>query len=718
MKYLKFVIILVISIPLLFASNKAYATILPSDILNEEWGIWAVEAPKVWSMGIMGKGILVAVIDTGVDNANDDLKGNLTTGYNAFSGGEDTDDTNGHGNTVACLIAGNGKGLGFKGVAPEANIMPVKVFDSSGYGDVKNVQLGIHWAADNGAKIINLSSSSANFDDSVFEAVRYAQTKGCLVVASTGNHTNYERSDILFPAYIPGVIAVGGLTKEYEIATFSNMGNSLDLVAPGSQILTVGVGIDNSPQYTFIDGTSMAAAFVSGVAALVWSAHPDWSAQQVASIIEQSAQRLDANGRTPNCGYGLANAYRAIRVAADPQEFLNSAEIDYDGGIIKDLLNGSSLSVAPLTWDSVNRVSLQSVEQPAEFPSGITTGSSTVQVSWDTLEAPQRIIYLTIPVINQLNEPNYVFKWSGTRWIRVAGGDNGKTLTVGIYDQGIYCIGKMSLGMSENFMSDDPIEMAIQTAEAAYPTGTDNIFIALSEDFPDSVTAVPLAYKYSAPILLISRTEFLDPRVKMEIQHLAPKAIYILGGTAVVSSVIESELSQFANVKRFAGINKYETASLIAEALGTIGRTFIASGEDFPDAISIASIAARQGVPILLTEKDCLSTETLNALNSLWITDTIIVGGNAVVSEIVKDQLSESKRLWGEDRYATNLVVRNAFSSGTSDIITSGEDFHRALMLSIKASINYINIHFVNTKDPSPTDNFRRVGARDLILLC
>lgn len=292
--------------------RNASASPLPiGSVFSSEWGLEAVEAPKVWSMGIRGKGITVAVVDTGVDASIGDLKGNLIPGYNAFTRGTsfvDTVDDNGHGTQVARLIAGNGQGLGLVGVAPEAKILPVKVFDSFGDGDVKSVQFGIRWAADYGAKIINLSMGSSTLDAPLQEAVKYAQTKDCLIVAASGNHSDEEESNILYPASFPGVIAVGAMTKDYKIAPFSNTGSNLAFIAPGTQILTAVVGISGVNKLIFNEGTSMAALFVSGVAALIWSAHPDWSARQVASNIKQSAQRLDVSGRSFQFGFGLPNA--------------------------------------------------------------------------------------------------------------------------------------------------------------------------------------------------------------------------------------------------------------------------------------------------------------------------------------------------------------------------------------------------------------------------
>ena len=281
-------------------------------------------------MGIQGNGITVAVVDTGVDASIGDLKENIITGYNAITGGTnlvDTSDLNGHGTQVASLIAGNGQGLGLLGVAPGAKILPVKVCGGSVDSNVSSVQAGIRWAADNGAKIINLSIVVSILDPQLQEAVKYAQEKGCLIIAAAGNHSDEEESNISYPASLPGVVAVTAMTKDYKIATFSNTGADFNLIAPGTKILTARIGNSSTNKFVLGEGTSMAAPFVSGVAALIWSAHPDWSAQQVVSNIEQSAQRLDVTGHSYQA-FSVPDAYRAMKIA-DPQTPPPSAKINH-----------------------------------------------------------------------------------------------------------------------------------------------------------------------------------------------------------------------------------------------------------------------------------------------------------------------------------------------------------------------------------------------------
>jgi len=697
-------IILVTLLIIIFNRHAVSAFQNQSSLLQREWGLFAVEAPEVWSMGITGEGVIVAVIDTGIDTDLSDLNGNILPGYNVITKSasiDDIEDNNGHGTRVSTLIAGNGQGLGLLGVAPEAKILPVKVIDNFSDGKAENIQRGIIWAVDNGAKIINMSIGSSKFNSSINEAVKYAQMKGCIVVAAAGNHITENRSNILFPGSLPGVVTVGAITKEYEIATFSNKGNSMDVLGPGTEILTYDI---LKEKLTEDYGTSMSTPFVSGVAALIWSAYPDWSSQQVISALQSSAKPLDCAGRSPEYGFGLPSALKAIKIG-DSKTFLAPANVDYSGAILKESLSDTILTISPLTWHSNNVINLEKIDAPAPLESNIIPASDTIKVSWDSTEKPHKILKLTVPIFGNLNLTNYLFRWDGSSWIRVGGGKQGGVLSVGIYEQGIYRVGQMTLPVHLDLSGEDPIETAINVAGIAFPTGASSIILVSSDNYLNSLAAVPLAYKINAPILFIN-ADFLDIRVKEEMKLLAPKSIYLIGGTEDITTKVELELAEITNVHRIAGSNQYDTAAQIAKTLGTTGKAIIASGENFPDALSVAAIAAQEGIPILLTNNSgSLPIETLDALNSLRVTDTVVIGGNKVVSDDIFEQLPGPIRLGGLNRYSTNHVVNDTFPLDREFLVcVSVEDFHDALIGNVLASVNSSNVYF-RSKTPLYLDN-------------
>jgi len=680
---------------LIFGGQSVLASQPNSDILSQEWGLHMIEAPMVWSMGIMGKGITVAVIDTGIDGELEDLSENLLPGYNAITNGTsitDTADSLGHGTRVASLIAGNGQGLGFMGVAPEVKILPIKVLDGVRQSEVDPISKGIKWAADHGANIINMSLGSPTLDAPLQEAIKYAQEKGCLIVAAAGNHAPNRDSDILYPGSLPGVVTVGALSKDKKIAAFSNIGSSLDLIAPGTDILAY--ELNGEEKLVLHEGTSIATPFVSGVAALVWSAHPNWSAQEVASTLEKSALPIDDKGRSSESGFGLVNAYRAIRIS-ELKTQIAPTTVDYSGAQVKEHLGYAALTISPLTWNKNTTINLETVNEPAPFESNILPSSPTIKVTWDTSESPHKILALSIPIKENLNYSNYLYHWDGTRWLRIGGGDVGDLLTVNIYKQGLYRVGQPTFSISSDLSGLDSIQKAIKIADEAYPNGSSAVFLARNDNYLDYLTVLPLAYKLSAPILFTS-PDTIDIRVKEEIEKLAPQTIYLLGDTEDIPIKVEQELSRIASIYRLGGKNQYQTAIQIAKTLGTEGKAFIVNGENLADAFSIASIAAQEGIPILLTNnQDPLPIEMIDILNSLRVTDTLVIGGNQVISDVIFEKLPSSLRIGGFDRYDTNQLVNTAFPMREDRAIwTNGEMFFDAFLGNFLASVNHLNLYY------------------------
>ncbi|MDX6573350.1 MAG: serine protease, partial [Gaiellales bacterium] len=218
----------------------------------QQWALDAIGADAAWAV-TRGAGVVVAVIDTGVAPAPD-LAGRLLPGWNAIARTADATDDNGHGTHVAGTIAEvAGNGLAEAGVAPEASILPVKVLDSTGAGSDADVAAGIVWAADHGARIVNLSLGGSDASSVLADAVSYARAKGLLIVAAAGN----DGGAVGVPARLGGVVAVGAVDSSRARAPFSAGGRALDLVAPGVGILQQ--TLDGAGGYAdrSLSGTSM-----------------------------------------------------------------------------------------------------------------------------------------------------------------------------------------------------------------------------------------------------------------------------------------------------------------------------------------------------------------------------------------------------------------------------------------------------------------------------
>jgi hypothetical protein len=282
-------------------------------LIAQQWGIASIEAKAAWPTS-RGAGVTIAIIDSG-SGPHPDLDVNLLGGRSMFAGsdvggGTDVDDVKGHGSHVAGIAAAvAGNGIGGAGVAPNARILPIQVLNAAGSGDGRDVGRAIRFAVDSGARVINLSLGGDQESPSIAAAVQYAASKGALVVAAAGN--GGPSAGPKWPAADDATIAVTAIDQSGAPSSFSQRGAYIDLAAPGSAVLSTSRG-----QYEYLSGSSMAAAFVSGVAALLLSARPELTAVEVRQILEASASDAGAPGRDEVYGAGIVNARAAINELA------------------------------------------------------------------------------------------------------------------------------------------------------------------------------------------------------------------------------------------------------------------------------------------------------------------------------------------------------------------------------------------------------------------
>ncbi|WNC14482.1 S8 family serine peptidase [Brevibacillus brevis] len=299
-------------------------TSIDDEYYPEQWGLDQIQAPAAWDAASGDHDVVVAVLDTGVDYRHPDLAGRVDTkrDYDYVNDDNDARDDEGHGTHVAGIIAAKLDSAGIAGVAGDRNvsILPMKVLNQKGEGDMYNIATAIMDAADLGADVINLSLGG-EWDEAVngkpkllTEAVQYAMDKGALVVAAAGNDSaDVER---YVPASISGVVTVSAVDSKRKLASFSNYGSSVDLAAPGVDILSTYPG----GRYAFGSGTSQATPFVSGVAALLKASEPDMTVAELTRRLQDTATDLGKIGRDDLYGYGLVNAYQAVgsKKAASP----------------------------------------------------------------------------------------------------------------------------------------------------------------------------------------------------------------------------------------------------------------------------------------------------------------------------------------------------------------------------------------------------------------
>jgi subtilisin len=294
------------------------------DLGGNNWGADLVKAPEVWAQGYTGQGVVVAVVDTGVDYNHDDLKNNIWTnaneiadngidddgngyiddnsGWNFSEKNNNTLDKNGHGTHISGTIAGENNDSGVTGIAYNAKIMPVKVLNDSGSGSYSSISKGIRYAVDNGANVINLSLGGGSSNRTLESAINYASSKGVIVVMAAGNDGDSLPDYPARYAYKSG-IAVGAVDQNNNMPDFSNRSGTNEIsyvTAPGVKVYS---SVPNN-QYATYSGTSMATPHVAGVVALMLSANSSLTDAQVRQIVTETAGN---SPQTTNSSFNLSN---------------------------------------------------------------------------------------------------------------------------------------------------------------------------------------------------------------------------------------------------------------------------------------------------------------------------------------------------------------------------------------------------------------------------
>jgi subtilisin family serine protease len=388
-------------------SLRASSDVIPNDpyFLSQQWNLSQIEAPAAWDITTGSDRVMIAFIDSGVDLTQAELKDKVWTNPGEVAGNGIDDDGNGfvddvhgwdfvnwdgepqddygHGTFVAGIAsAETNNGTLIAGVSWGAEIMAVKVFDRAGRGSLADVNGGILYAADNGAKIINLSLllTSSDYPHSVQNIVNYAYSKGALTIAGSGDPREYGPAPpdaYQYPAALDHVVSVAATDRDDEHPDFSTYNDKVDIAAPGVDIFSFWPGGQG-----WISDTGMAATHVSGLAALVWSVNPTLTPDQVEDIIKSTAVDLGEPGKDDYFGHGRIDASAAARatphylqVEPDSLDFLVYDNNSSSETITNPGTSSSTWGVTPPTvpWLSINP------------PEGYTPSSATVSVDVGSL---------------------------------------------------------------------------------------------------------------------------------------------------------------------------------------------------------------------------------------------------------------------------------------------------------------------------------------------
>jgi subtilisin family serine protease len=266
------------------------------------WGIDRIDAELVWTQGLIGTGIKIAIIDTGIDLSHPDLK--VAGGTNTIVPAKSYADDNGHGTHCAGIIAALNNNIGVVGVAPGASIYAVKALARNGKGYISDIIEGIQWSVNNGMQVISMSLGATSTVQSLHDAVAAAYAANLTLVAAAGNDSGRS---VEYPAAYPEVIAVSATDSTNTIASFSSVGPQVELAAPGVGILSTYPG----GKYATMSGTSMACPHVAATVALIIAAGRASTPDAIRSILAATADDLGAAGRDSQYGFGLVDAEQA-----------------------------------------------------------------------------------------------------------------------------------------------------------------------------------------------------------------------------------------------------------------------------------------------------------------------------------------------------------------------------------------------------------------------
>ncbi|MDQ4074683.1 MAG: S8 family peptidase [Chloroflexota bacterium] len=305
-----------------------YGSVIPNDpyFRNAQWNLERVRAAEGWSIST-GRDVTIAIIDTGVDYRHPDLAGRFvdpSVWYDFSENDRDPMDGNGHGTHVAGIAAAaTNNGQGVAGTSWGGRILPLKVLRDDGSGYLSWSAAAVKYAADHGARVINMSLGGRSPNAALQSEILAARARGVVVVASAGNchagstsaSCNYTDDAPSYPGKMDGVLAVAGTTRSDAHAPYSTVGGYVDVAAPGGDSSSSSARVYSTLRngsYGGLSGTSMAAPHVSGLAALILGEVPWWSAEQVEALILDTAVDLGSPGKDPYFGAGLIDVRRAL----------------------------------------------------------------------------------------------------------------------------------------------------------------------------------------------------------------------------------------------------------------------------------------------------------------------------------------------------------------------------------------------------------------------
>lgn len=682
--------------------------------------------------------------DNGLD---DDDNGYIddTSGWDFYAGDADPTDTFGHGTHVAGIIAARtDNATGTAGIAGPQNpvrIMPVSIFDGTAGGSTQQAAEALRYAVDNGASVINVSWGGPDPDTVMVEAVDYAEQHGVILVCAAGNSSTSNEVTPFYPGSFDNdnIIAVAASTSNGALAAFSNRGViSVDLAAPGQAILSTYVG----ERYVEMQGTSMATPFVTGAAALVGLRFPsEWWGSHRLRILELSRPEPGLVGYvasgaaldlpsvlatiTPEGDMQLAGGAarvktNAVSLRSDVYGATHMAvDADGDGSFEATKTFDPLLDIDLTPGDGTKTVSVRYAGEVAQVleltrtivvdtvapdaPSGLSAAplNRGAQLDWDASASDDVVGYAVWGATDAAGPYVRVDQHltTGTSYTALEL-DNGSAYhfrVSSIDEAGNEGAQSGAVSVMPEFRVDrvqgaDRYATAVALSAKSFDAA-ETVVVTTGEAFPDAVVASALAGAVKGP-LLFSRVGSLPSVTADEISRLGASRVVIVGGVNAVSAEVAralNALGRVTTVDRVAGADRYETSAEVAREVWFESGTrfpheaFVVRGDSFPDAVSVASAAYAQVMPVLLVRPTSAPASMVQAVRDMGLNRVFVAGGMQAVSSTVLVELGlPYTRAQGPTRYETSVAVAEmAIARGWSDdshiAVASGEQFADAL---------------------------------------
>lgn len=586
--------------------HKVYGQSTPTpndaEYLNQKPMFDAIRAQEAWEKYTPIGEVIVAVIDSGVDQTHHDLESNLVPGKNMLNSNELPIDEDGHGTHVTGLIGAVTNNLeGVASLSQGVKLMPIKVLQNN-QGYISDVILGIEYAVLHGADIINLSLGSNVNSYSLKQAIDFAVANNVLVVAAAGNGNDNK---VIYPAAYESVLSVGSIdlvTKEK--ASFSNYGLYIDVVAPGVDLLSTWKG----NEFKSLEGTSMSAAIVSSLAALLMKDSPYLSGQQVKKIIENSA---NAVGGDYELGNGLIDARQALDKLETNNRLYGATSVE------------TAIEISQYGWSNLTNKTININDEDV-------TGSFVVIATGnkfpDSLAAAPLASYLDSPIL-LVKKPSLSenikdeLQRLNPSDVIIIGGENAVSKEV---ETELSILGYKSHRVygADRYKTSIAVNLAI-------PYETNKAFVVSGESFPDALSVAAYSGINKYPILY-TRQNTIPKVVSDYINREGITKTYVIGGEIPISSLVEQRLPA---PYRIAGTDRYETNYKVHKNFGnyTADTLYFSTGATFTDALAVAPLAARTTSPVILTQDNQENTIT-NSINLFGSNKYQVIGGTNAIS--------------------------------------------------------------------------------------